>query len=181
MTLVKEWEEWTIEKRKQSLYVFFISALWTVEGCTITSAVDICSHPRLLWICQLFPPPPPLLSIYLGPSIKAVFCSRGSYGVSGLCHSPSSIMDQHREQWGQSFWVFLIKRCLHLMCCRSIDRLDRMLVDDCDDIDEDDTFSLCMYMYVYTHTHTHCHVFIHVYNIHIYICIYMYLYIYMYI
>lgn len=112
MTLVKEWEERTKEKESSPCMSFFISALWTMEGCTITSAVDICSHPRLLWICQLSLPPPPLLSIYLGASIKAVFCSRGSYGVSGLCHSPSSIMDQHREQRGQrgqSFWVFFNK------------------------------------------------------------------------
>lgn len=116
MILAKKWEETTKEgKSSHTVCLSLLSLLFCKDvgwsdlnllirpqrpgGWTLTSTIETCYHPiccefatsslHHLLFCPFF---------YSGPSIKAAFCSRGSYGASGLCHSPSSIIDQHQEE-----------------------------------------------------------------------------------
>lgn len=140
MIVVKKWKKRTKEEKKaDTVSFFFMAAFWSRRGMKWSEPVDKATaaeglyinerhrhmlSPCLLWIHHLFPLPPPLLSFYLGPSIKATFCSWGSYGASGLCHSPHPLWISTKRH-KSSVLSLLIEICLRVVSCWSIERLDR--------------------------------------------------------
>lgn len=136
-------------KGKQSLYVFFYLCSLDNGGLynnerrrhmfSSSSAVNLPTLFLHLLFCPFTWVPQLRLSFVPEAHTESVVCV--------IPPHPLWISTESSEgSEGRVFGCFLIKRCLHLMCCRSTDRLDRILLDDCDGIDEDDTFSLYMYI-----------------------------------
>lgn len=112
-------------------------------GCTVTSAIDTRAHPNPLRIWHLFPQPPSLLSFCEDRSIKAAFCSQGSYGASGVCHCPHPLWISTKR--GKSGVLALFNRDNVFVLCaaEALFDLRGVMIDDCEANDEDDETFHC--------------------------------------